>query len=326
MKHSCKLEGYCFRLRPIERTDAQTIIDLRCEDMKRNQYIHAISGDVGDQEAWLESYFQREGDYYFVIENRLSGEAEGLIAFYDVSDGRAEWGRWVIRKGSLAAAESVWLLYRIAFEQVGLRELYCRTVADNATVVSFHTSIGERTRAIHKNIFEINGIFYDAVEQYSDREHFYETVAPVLEKQAKMVLHRSLKGETGGLVFHHIGVAVRRIEKELPLYTLMGYEKEGACFEDAEQGVRGLFLTAKGQPRLELLENLPGSHTLDVQLKNHQKMYHMAYLVKNIEKAAAVFLNNRAKIISPMKESAYFGKRICFLVLPDMMMVELIEA
>lgn len=326
MKHACKLDGYCYRLRPIKCSDAQTIIDLRCEDAERNQYIHTISRDVRDQEAWLASYFQREGDYYFVVESRLTGEAEGLIAFYDVSNGSAEWGRWVIRKGSLAAAESVWLLYRIAFEQVGLKELYCRTIADNTAVVSFHTSIGEKTRAIHKKIFEISGASYDAVEQYADREHFYEAVAPVLEKQAKLVLRRCLKRETGGLAFHHIGVAVRQIEKELPFYTLMGYEAEGACFEDPEQGVRGLFLTARDQPRLELLENLPGSHTLDVQLKNNQKMYHMAYLVRNIEKAATVLSKNRAKIVSPMKESVYFGKRICFMMLPDMMMVELIEA
>lgn len=119
---------------------------------------------------------------------------------------------------------------------------------------------------------------------------------------------------------------MRSIEKELPGYTLLGYSQEGKAFEDALQGVRGLFVTAKEQPRLELLENLDGSHTLDQQLSQGQKMYHLAYLVGDIEKAMDYFCGNRAKVISPLKQSVYFKKRICFLVLPNMMMVELIEA
>ena len=139
------------------------------------------------------------------------------------------------------------------------------------------------------------------------------------------MLTRSLKRETGGLAFHHIGVTARQIERELPFYTLMGYEKEGDFFEDPAQGIRGLFLSAENQPRLELLENLPDNHTLDLQVKNNQKMYHMAYWVGDIERALAILTGNRAKILSPLKKSVYFGKRVCFLMLPNMMMIELIE-
>lgn len=325
MKHSYKLEGYCYRLRPIRKTDAQFVIDVRLEDTERNSYIHTISRDIADQITWLDRYFEREGDYYFVIENRISGAAEGLIAFYDVADGKAEWGRWVLKKGSLAAAESVYLIYRIAFEQAGLSELCCRTLAENRTVVDFHTNIGEKTRCILKNHAELNGRLYDAVEQYADHTIFYEEIAPTLERQARMVLRRQCRQSFGGFEFHHIGVATRSIDKELPFYTLLGYEKEGGVFEDSLQGIRGLFLTAKDQPRLELLENLPDSHTLDPQLKMNQKLYHTAYYVGDIEKAIEAFTKNRAKIISPLKQSAYFGKRICFLLLPNMGMIELLE-
>ena len=55
-------------------------------------------------------------------------------------------------------------------------------------------------------------------------------------------------------------------------------------------------------------------------------MYHFGYLVKDIEKVYEVFTTKlRAKVASPMKESQYFGKRICFLVLNNMFMIELIE-
>ena len=325
MKHRFSLDGFGYRLRPIKKSDAAFVVQVRLEDAARNRFIHTISDDVSAQEAWLEKYFLREGDYYFIVENRVNGQPEGLISFYDEEDGRAEWGRWVIKKGSLAAAESVYLLYRIAFEQAGLKELYCRTVADNTSVVSFHNSIGEKTRTVHKEIFELNGNLYDAVEQYADRDYFYAQIAPTLEKQAKMIAGRNQKRAIGELAFHHIGVATKSIEKELPVYTLMGYEKEGEAFEDPAQGIRGLFITAKDQPRLELLENLPDSHTLDKPLENGQKFYHTAYYVDNIEAALEMYKNNRAKVISPLKESVYFGKRICFLMLPNMQMIELLE-
>ena len=146
MKHTFHLDGYGYRLRPIRLSDAQFIIDTRLEDMDRNRFVHTISSDLSVQELWLRNYFEREDDFYFVIENRISGKSEGLISFYDVCDGRAEWGRWVVRKGSLAAPESVYLLYRIAFEQAGLHELYCQTISDNTSVVSFHNSIGEKIK------------------------------------------------------------------------------------------------------------------------------------------------------------------------------------
>ena len=326
MKHNFKLDGYCYRLRPIRKSDAQFVIDVRLEDAERNAYIHPISPDVSVQEVWLERYYEREGDFYFVVENRITGEAEGVIAFYDVAGGKAEWGRWVLKKGSLAAAESVYLIYRIAFEQAGLEELCCRTLAANKAVVDFHTSIGERTRKILKDHAELDGKYYDAVEQYADNEIFYKDIAPTLERQAQMVLKRQCKKSFGGFTFHHVGVATKSIEKELPLYTLLGYEMESDFFEDPLQGIRGRFLTADGHPRLELLENLPDSHTLDPQLEANQKLYHTAYYVGDIEKAVEVFTRNRAKVISPLKESVYFGKRICFLLLPTMAMIELLEA
>lgn len=325
MKHSFMLDGCGYRLRPVKISDAQFIVDTRLEDAERNRFIHAISPDVTMQEAWLRTYFERDGDFYFVIENRITGRPEGLIAFYNMADGSAEWGRWVIRKGSFAAVESVYLLYRIAFEQASLQELYCRTVADNTAVVSLHTSLGEETRRIHSGLVELNGTRYDAVEQYSDRAHFYEAIAPELEKKSRIIFQRNLKRAGRLFKFHHIGVATREIEKELPVYALLGYQKEGEFFTDSVQGIRGVFLTADGQPRLELLENLEGSHTLDVPLKQGQKLYHMAFFVEDIEKTVDILRANRGKVISPLRDSVFFKKRICFLMMPNMMLIELVE-
>lgn len=325
MKHNFFMEGFAYRLRPIRLDDAQFIIDVRLEDAERNKYIHRISRDVSDQETWLNRYFEREGDYYFVIENRLTGEREGLIGFYDAADGKAEWGRWVVKKGSFAAVESVDLVYRIAFEMAGLNELYCRTLELNSEVISFHTSIGEEKRQLLVDAFEIDGEKYNAVEQYADRDIFYNSIHPLLQKKCAMIFRRNMKSLVGRFQFHHIGVACRDIEKEFPMFSLLGYTKESVAFEDELQGVKGFFITAPEQPCLELMQDINGSGTLAPHIKNGNKMYHFAYMVSDIEKASKVLQKARGRVISPLKQSAYFGKRICFIMLPNMYIIELVE-
>lgn len=128
-----------------------------------------------------------------------------------------------------------------------------------------------------------------------------------------------------GLTFHHIGVATRGIDDELAAWELLGYAPEGEAFDDPNQGIRGRFLTAEGQPRLELLENLPDSGTLDKLLRSGRKLYHMAYWTDDIEAAIAALRERYAQVLSPLKPSPVFGKRVCFLYLPNMTMIELLE-
>ncbi|GHV07018.1 hypothetical protein AGMMS50229_12960 [Campylobacterota bacterium] len=76
---------------------------------------------------------------------------------------------------------------------------------------------------------------------------------------------------------HHIGVATRSIVKELDYFAYLGYKPASEEFIDEEQGIRGVFMEAKDQPRLELLENLAHSTTLDGVLAKGNKFYHFAY-------------------------------------------------
>ncbi|MBQ3101499.1 GNAT family N-acetyltransferase [bacterium] len=326
MQHNIKQKGFAYSIRPITLDDAQFIIDVRLEDEERNKYVHKISPDVNLQINWLNKYFQTPDDYYFVIENNLTGEKEGLISIYNIKDNVAEWGRWVVKKGSMAAIESVDLVYKVAFEKLGLDELYTKTIENNTSVVSFHSSINAKLRQTLVNEVELENVKYNVVEQFVDKEHYFSNVKNLLEEKALKIFQRNLKVSLGGFEFHHIGVATKDIEKEFKSYAMLGYSKEDKFDEDLNQGVKGLFITAKNQPRLELLENLENSTTLDFWLNQGVKMYHFGYLVKYIEKAFDVFTTKlRAKIISPMKESTYFGKRICFLMMNNMFMIELIE-
>ncbi|MEG7381992.1 VOC family protein, partial [Bacillus subtilis] len=85
------------------------------------------------------------------------------------------------------------------------------------------------------------------------------------------------------------------------------------------------FIVAQGQPRLELLENLPGHKTLDVWLERGVKMYHFAYKTEEFDKLISFFNKGRIRPVGTPKVSAFFGKRICFLALTNAYLSELIE-
>ena len=126
------------------------------------------------------------------------------------------------------------------------------------------------------------------------------------------------------LAFHHIGVACQSIERELETFKTLGYAKEGDFFEDPEQGMRGLIISAKNQPTLELVENLEGQETITTFLKRGVKFYHTCYTTPKIEKAKTAFINRGWMVLSPVKEGVLFRK-ICFIVNRQGFIVELGE-
>jgi len=194
MKHDLIIEGPAFRLRPISDADAAFVLDLR-GNKELNRYLHATSQSLTEQCVWFARYYDRPGDYYFVIERQDSGAAEGVISIYDVDlqANHGEWGRWILRPDSLAAVESAWLIYRCAFEKLGLDSVCCRTVADNSAVVSFHDSCDIKNRTLLTRYFDLGGKRLDAVEHQVDVDT-WSRLNPKLEKLAQLVARRLQNG------------------------------------------------------------------------------------------------------------------------------------
>ena len=185
MRDDLTLAGFAYRLRPIDDEDAPLVLELR-GNTKLNRYLHATSQKLDDQLDWFARYYERPGDYYFVVERQDSGASEGVISLYNIDPEAAcgEWGRWILRPGSLAAVESAWLIYRYAFEQLGLERVYCRTVADNKPVVSFHDSCGITDKRLLSGYFELGDKSADAVEHQITRQA-WEAIGPQLENMAR---------------------------------------------------------------------------------------------------------------------------------------------
>lgn len=128
-----------------------------------------------------------------------------------------------------------------------------------------------------------------------------------------------------GLAFHHVGVACRDLDREAAPLLALGFRAEGDDFTDPVQGVRGRFLVGPG-PRLELLAPLPGRPTLDPWLGSKVKFYHLAYETRDLDAAVAAVLDRcRAKpVVAPVASVAFAPRRIAFVMLPTLALVELI--
>lgn len=174
MQHNLVLEGKAFRLRPVTLEDAPFIMELRSKDKQRLQFIHQVESNLEAQQKWLKQYFLRTGDYYWIIERNDSNLREGTVSLYnfDKASNTAEWGRWVLCPGSLAAVESAFLIYLAAFETLALASTYCLTVAANSNVVSFHDSCGAEREKTLKEHFNLNGKKYDAVQHRVTRQTY----------------------------------------------------------------------------------------------------------------------------------------------------------
>ncbi|MEJ2631350.1 MAG: VOC family protein [Acidihalobacter sp.] len=129
-----------------------------------------------------------------------------------------------------------------------------------------------------------------------------------------------------GLEFHHVGVACRKLEREQTVFENMGYRPEGEIFVDPTQGIRGRFLTGAG-PRMELVEPLDSqTGVLTNVLAQGLKMYHLAYTTPDMERSLAEAVQIRGKVmVEPVPAVAFDGRRIAFVFLPNMLLMEFIE-
>lgn len=191
MKHEVRLRGRAFGLRPAEVADSAFIVGLRSA---AGHGLNRGATSVEAQRAWMERYFARNDDYYFVVERDADGRREGLAGIYGVDLGSrcAEWGRFVLRDGSIAAVETAMLVYRCAFETLGLERVYCRTLLDNSKVIAFHDSCG-LTRADAEVMVEHDGEQRAAIE-HSLQRNAWPPVRDRLDRLAARVADSIAEG------------------------------------------------------------------------------------------------------------------------------------
>lgn len=129
-----------------------------------------------------------------------------------------------------------------------------------------------------------------------------------------------------GLIFHHVGIASNSIDAEEKNFLLLGYSREGEIFTDGVQKIRGVFLTL-GAMRVEILEPISEDSPLYGFIQRGIKMYHQAFICDDLLTTInSMEAQGAHLVVPPVSAVAFGGRKISFLMLKNMMLVELIEA
>ena len=138
-----------------------------------------VKGNVGDsatdaagQEAWLRNYFERVGDYYFIVET-LGGIPLGTHGIYDMKGSSAEQGRQIVRPEVMAGVPSARLATELAFGSMGLKELRSTAVSTNRAVLSLHRKSGFKEIGIKRSAQIIGGKPVDLVQYVLTAEDWF---------------------------------------------------------------------------------------------------------------------------------------------------------
>ena len=180
------LRGLAFGLRSPQDGDAAFTVRLR-SDPDVTRFLHRIPDSVVAQLQWETAALARDDDLPLIIFRTTSGAPVGTTGIYRLDWERrsAEWGRWVISNGSLAAVESVLLVMRLAFDHLSLETLYARTLADNARALSVHDSLGlTRVAEGRMNVDGIEAAYVEHVVTASEAPALQLRLAPLAERVA----------------------------------------------------------------------------------------------------------------------------------------------
>ena len=189
MQHTLTTEGFGVRLRPVRMEDAAFIVWLRNLDHVKGR-VGDSATDTTSQEAWLKKYFERPGDFYFIVETQ-GGLPVGAYGIYDQVGTSAESRRWVMRPEVPAAIPNAILAFDLAFNHLRLTELRVSTVSTNRPVLSLNRKFGFRQTRIEPAALVIGGQPADLVHfllDAGDWPRVRESVLPLARLAEKQVL------------------------------------------------------------------------------------------------------------------------------------------
>lgn len=127
---------------------------------------------------------------------------------------------------------------------------------------------------------------------------------------------------------HHVGIAVKNLDKAIEVYTAMGYSSS-QVFSDPLQGVRICLLSENDELMVELVTRLneidrsPVDSILD---KNGPTAYHTCYVVAEIEDAINEMKELGFIQVSKLSPAiAFENRRVTFMYNSNVGLIELVE-
>jgi methylmalonyl-CoA/ethylmalonyl-CoA epimerase len=135
--------------------------------------------------------------------------------------------------------------------------------------------------------------------------------------------------DANAFTFRHLGIAVRSIDKAIPVYQdLFGYELVSGPFDDPIQKVAVCFLgrRAPGEITIELVAPLGDDSPVNRTLAKGGSAYHICYEVDDLDAKLDQLAGKGCLIVSqPVPAVAFNNRRIAWLYTPTRQLVEVLE-
>jgi len=127
--------------------------------------------------------------------------------------------------------------------------------------------------------------------------------------------------------FHHIGIAVEKINESIKAYEALGYSKSSEIIFDPIQKVQLCFLDKDESPTLELVAPISSdSPVTNILAKSGPTPYHNCFEVDDIAVSVASLKQYGYRRLSAIVPAIAFGnRRICFLYHKEVGLIELLE-
>ena len=125
---------------------------------------------------------------------------------------------------------------------------------------------------------------------------------------------------------HHIGYAVKDIQKGIGLFKVLGFEKSGDNLEDLNRKV-SLQLMKNNNLIIELVAPIGKESPLTSFIeRSGSAPYHFCFEIDDIEKEIVHLRKQKFTLIESIKPAQLFGKsKVAFLFNPHIGLIEIIE-
>jgi catechol 2,3-dioxygenase-like lactoylglutathione lyase family enzyme len=131
---------------------------------------------------------------------------------------------------------------------------------------------------------------------------------------------------TSPLRIHHLGYAVRDLERSRERFTELGFVEETAVFDDKLRKVDIIFMVKDGY-RIELVcPNAEGSVMKNLLDKVGDTPYHICYETVDLDHEIRILERKSYLVADPPKPAvALRDQRVAFLYRPGVGLIELLE-
>lgn len=162
------LIGNTVRLRAIEEQDAEISYKMRT-DIEKSKYIHQDIGTIENQRDYIKRQRQKQGDYYFVVED-LRGNPIGLKALYglDIDRKEIESGRFIGFGSQIQNIEALKLGFDFAFDFLKVDQITMSALEGNTWMLCIQKRFGAEYTHRHYE----DGMPYDNIYSVLTRKAY----------------------------------------------------------------------------------------------------------------------------------------------------------